>query len=250
MIGRKSINLIHGEVGGCGKSFFASLMCDYLESAGVDFYLVDADASIADVSKAYPDSVPEGEPLRFTEKDERAFDADRLFDLANQQTVVVNLPAQVRYPLRSWLCECGLEEMRDLYQIEVVIWFVCLGTVETRELFAACRQEVPDLVKHVLVRNEGVRDRNGWPTFNETGDLRDLTKQVEHSFRLKPLEAKIVRWVRQNHAPWSAAEDNALAEVRLQLAAAARLRGYLKETRRDIEQAFAALDELQEKDAA
>lgn len=69
------IHLVDGEKGGVGKSLFSRVLFEYLRSRNQDFKLIDADPK-GDVF-----NICGGEEIRFSEAEDKFYDANKLFDL-------------------------------------------------------------------------------------------------------------------------------------------------------------------------
>ncbi len=102
------IHLIDGEKGGVGKSLFARVLIQYFLDKNFPFFAVDTDRSNPDVSRIYESVCREA---LFSEDEKKFYEADRIFELAFEKSVIVNLPAQV-YPLvTKWMGRNNLIEL-------------------------------------------------------------------------------------------------------------------------------------------
>ena len=94
------IHLIDGEKGGVGKSFIARTMIQYGLDRNLSFTAVESDRSNPDVSRVYKDIC---QFAIFSESEKHADNADRIFELAMEQSVIVSLPAQVNRAESDWI---------------------------------------------------------------------------------------------------------------------------------------------------
>lgn len=153
------LHLWGGERGGAGKSTGCRVMVHYLMEVKKDgeFYLVETDRSRPDVKDAY--SAVLGDrciEAFFSESEYKSAKADRIFDLAQQTNVLVNLPAQVAVPFKEWVERNYLEEMASELSVKVVMWFACTGEPDSIGLFLDSLEEYA-WMEHVLVKNKGLQ---------------------------------------------------------------------------------------------
>jgi CO dehydrogenase nickel-insertion accessory protein CooC1 len=119
-----TIHFIDGEKGGVGKSLFARVMVQYCIDRQFSYVLVEADRSNPDVGEIYPEGC---ERAIFSEAERKAYDADRIFDLAIKTPVIVNLPAQVFPAVTDWIERNGVLEMGTQHGVSICKWFICTG---------------------------------------------------------------------------------------------------------------------------
>ena len=142
------IHLIDGEKGGVGKSLFARVMMHYCRTNNKSVVLVDSDATNPDVLEVYG-----GKKITFSEDERKSYAADEIFDLAFEQSVVVNLPAQTYYLVSQWIQRNNLLELGKQYDIQFVKWFVCNGAYDSVKLFLESVEKFKTDMTHVLVEN-------------------------------------------------------------------------------------------------
>ena len=87
-----TIHLVDGEKGGVGKSFITRTMIQYALDRSLPFIAVETDRSNPDVNRVYPDVCSFAV---FSESEKQASKADRIFELAMENSVIVSLPSQV-----------------------------------------------------------------------------------------------------------------------------------------------------------
>lgn len=155
------INFIDGEKGGVGKSLFARCLLHYFEDNNLPFTLVDADTN-ADVAQIYKSGIKD---INFRVADEitamnsrQAADVDRIFELAQQKTVIINLPANVHDSVTYWIKENDLLEPDVIKQTGVSIckWFLSSGSYDSVSLFLNSLRTFEGKLNHIFVRNYGL----------------------------------------------------------------------------------------------
>ncbi len=152
------IHIIDGEKGGCGKSFFCRTFIEYCNSIACDVAIVDADTSNKDIAKIYP-SV---EVAFFSDDEKLASQADKIFDLAFEKSVLVNLPAQVYSNVTNWIRRNDLVNLGKDNSIKFIKWFVCTGGLDSVNFFLESLNDLGDDIIHVFVRNQGLCDDWGY----------------------------------------------------------------------------------------
>ena len=170
-----TIHIIDGEKGGAGKSFVSRALIEYCTSIKHKVAIVDADKSNEDISQIY-DNV---HSAIFSDDDKKANQADHIFDLAFEKSVIVNLPAQVYSKVTDWIKTNDLDEIGKEYQITFVKWFVCTGGVDSVDFFIKSLNDLGDRVTHVFVKNLGLCDE--WDYVDEMQDF--LTAKETHKFK-------------------------------------------------------------------
>jgi hypothetical protein len=173
------IHFIDGEKGGVGKSLFARTMVQYCLDNNLPFRLVEADGSNPDVGDIYGEAYKQAykqdcEQIVFTENEKKAFEADRIFNLATENQVIVNLPSQVYKAVNRWIDYNGLLDpqlVRD-YKVEICKWFVSAGGYDSLQLFMQSATKFEGKVRHLLVRNLGLCD--DWAAVAKTEGLQDV----------------------------------------------------------------------------
>jgi hypothetical protein len=167
----KYLHLVDGEKGGVGKSFFARALCHYFASKEIPVLIVDADTTNPDVSKVYG-----GEQIAFSENERKSFDADRIFELALENNVLVNLPAQISNIVDSWYERNNILDIASSPDVNIKIckWFVSSGAFDSISLFKDSLEKHGSKIKHILVKNLAFCDASEWQ-----GVVSGLKKEVE-----------------------------------------------------------------------
>jgi hypothetical protein len=163
------IHFIDGEKGGVGKSLFARVMVQYCIDRQLPHVLVEADRSNPDVGEVYPEGC---ERAVFSEAERKAYDADRIFDLAIKTPVIVNLPAQVFPAVTDWIERNGVLEMGTQHGVSICKWFICTGGYDSVQLFIQSLKRFDGKVQHVFVRNWGLCD--DWSHLDSREELQKL----------------------------------------------------------------------------
>jgi hypothetical protein len=164
------IHIIDGEKGGCGKSFVCKTFIEYCKSIAYDMVIIDADTSNQDIAKIYPHV----EFAFFSDDEKQAKEADKIFDLAFEKSVLVNLPAQAYENVTNWVQRNDLANLGKENSIFFIKWFVCTGGVDSVNFFLKSLSDLGDDMIHVFVRNQGLCDDwsyiEAMPEFEEAID--------------------------------------------------------------------------------
>lgn len=219
------IHLIDGEKGGVGKSFFARTLLHYLSVKKIsDFVLIDADNTNPDVSEVYG-----GERINFSENELKAYAADRIIELALNQSVIVNLPAQIYPIVKDWIINNDLIALGQTPEanIRLIKWFVCTGAVDSVKLFEESYKDFGEKITHVLVKNYSFSQDWDAISINVDGKFREVKFP-----KLTPLERDTV-------VSGSLSFATALESPELKILGRQRLRNFLLE-------AIASLDSVKD----
>lgn len=149
-----AIHIIDSEKGGAGKSFFSRVFIEYCAFKDLNFTIVDADTSNQDIAKLYDDV----ESAFFSDDEKKAKFADKIFDLAFEKSVIVNLPAQVYSNVTNWIKHNNLTELGKENSISFIKWFVCTGGVDSVNFFLKSLEDLGDDITHVFIKNFGLCD--------------------------------------------------------------------------------------------
>ncbi len=164
------IHIIDGEKGGCGKSFVCKTFIEYCKSIDYDMIIIDADTSNQDIAKIYPHV----EVAFFSDDEKQAKAADKIFDLAFEKSVLVNLPAQAYENVTNWVQRNDLANLGKENSIFFIKWFVCTGGVDSVNFFLKSLSDLGDDMIHVFVKNQGLCDDwsyiEAMPEFEEAID--------------------------------------------------------------------------------
>lgn len=167
-----TIHLIDGEKGGVGKSFVAKAMIQYALDRELHFTAVETDRSNPDVANTYKEICRRA---IFTENEKEAHKADRIFELALNNSLIVSLPSQVHRPLRTWIEKNNLLELGMEYNINFCKWFVCNGEFDSAKLFVKSLNHYGAQIPHVLVRNFGLCDE--WEQIDDDPEVQQSIEQ-------------------------------------------------------------------------
>jgi hypothetical protein len=148
------IHIIDGEKGGAGKSFVSRALIEYCAFSELNMAIVDADTSNQDIAKLY-DGV---ESAFFSDDEKQVKYADKIFYLAFERSVIVNLPAQVYTNVTNWITRNNLIDLGKEHSISFIKWFVCTGSVDSVNFFLKSLNDLGNDVTHIFVRNLGLCD--------------------------------------------------------------------------------------------
>ena len=215
-----TIHIVDGEKGGAGKSFVSRALIEYCASIKHKVAIVDADKSNEDISQLYKNV----HSAFFSDDDKKANQADHIFDLAFEKSVIVNLPAQVYSKVTDWIKTNDLDEIGKEYQITFVKWFVCTGGVDSVNFFIKSLNDLGDRVTHVFVKNVGLCDE--WDYVDEMPEFLEAKKNhkfVEMKFPKFPF------WERNMIDRLGITFESALSHPELQVISKQRVKNFLKE---------------------
>ncbi|HEY9768508.1 MAG TPA: mobilization protein [Coleofasciculaceae cyanobacterium] len=164
------IHLIDGEKGGVGKSFVTRAMIQYGLDRSLPFVAVETDRSNPDVNRVYQKQC---QFAVFSEDEKQASKADRIFEMAMEQPVIVSLPSQVNRAVTAWIENNQLLEIGQEYDVSFCKWFVTNGEYDSIRLFQASVDHYGEQMTHVLVRNFGLCDE-----WSQVDDDKSLTKLI------------------------------------------------------------------------
>ncbi|NJO98500.1 MAG: mobilization protein [Pleurocapsa sp. CRU_1_2] len=166
-----TIHLVDGEKGGVGKSFVTRTMIQYALDRSLPFIAVETDRSNPDVNRVYPDVCSFAV---FSESEKQASKADRIFELALENSVIVSLPSQVNRAVTTWISENQLLDLGDEHGVGFCKWFVTNGEFDSVRLFQSSLDYYKGQMNHILVKNMGLCDE--WSPM-ENDEL--LQKQIQ-----------------------------------------------------------------------
>ena len=213
------IHLIDGEKGGCGKSFFSRTFIEYCNSIAYDIAIVDADISNKDIATIYP-SV---EVAYFSDDEKLAFEADKIFDLAFEKSVLVNLPAQVYSNVTNWIQRNDLVNLGKDNSIKFIKWFVCMGGVDSVNFFLQSLNDFGNDIIHVFVRNQGLCDE--WEYIKEMPEFKSALS--DYNFIIMDFP-KFPFWERSMIDRLGITFDMAIAHPELKVIPKQRVKNFLK----------------------
>jgi hypothetical protein len=178
----KGLHFVTGEKGGVGKSLWSMVLLEYCRAKKISYRFYDADRTSPDVGLIYEPqkyrkiisevavSSPEEykpsnqafglesylEQIFFSEDEEDVFLADRLFAIACENLVIVNLPAQVEVMVTRWLTKRGVLSLAKEEKMEIYFWFVTDGSPESLDLLERSLLTYKNDLGHLVVCNSGL----------------------------------------------------------------------------------------------
>ncbi|MDJ0733552.1 MAG: cobalamin biosynthesis protein CobQ [Nostocaceae cyanobacterium] len=213
------IHIVDGEKGGAGKSFFSRTFIEYCASIGYSITIVDADKSNQDIVNIYPNV----KTAFFSDDDKLAKEADTIFDLAFEKSVIVNLPAQVYSKVTNWIKGNNLTELGQEHSITFVKWFICTGGVDSVNFFLQSLSDLGDKMTHVFVRNKGLCD--DWKYIEEMPEYS--AAESEYKFIVMDFP-KFPFWERNTVDRLGSSFTDALAHPDLRAVSKQRVKNFLK----------------------
>lgn len=213
------IHLIDGEKGGCGKSFFSRTFVEYCNSIAYDIAIVDADISNKDIATIYPNV----EVAFFSDDEKLASKADKIFDLAFEKSVLVNLPAQVYSNVTDWIQRNDLVNLGKDNSIKFIKWFVCMGGVDSVNFFLQSLDDFGNDIIHVFVRNQGLCDE--WEYINQMPEFQSAID--DYNFIVMDFP-KFPFWERNMIDRLGITFDMAIAHPDLKVIPKQRVKNFLK----------------------
>ncbi len=215
-----TIHIVDGEKGGAGKSFVSRAFIEYCASIEYSVAVVDADTSNQDIANIYPNV----ETAFFSDDDKLAKEADKIFDLAFENSVIVNLPAQVYSKVTNWIKDNNLTELGKEHSISFVKWFVCTGGVDSVNFFIKSLEDLGDKMTHVFVRNMGLCD--DWKYIQEMPEF--IEAQTKYKFIVMDFP-KFPFWERNMVDRLGSTFSDAIAHPELKVISKQRVKNFLKE---------------------
>ncbi len=174
-----TIHFVDGEKGGVGKSLVARTMIQYCLDSSKPFVAVETDRSNPDVAGIYKGMC---QYAVFTENERQADKADRVFEMAIEKPVIVNLAAQAHRPVFDWIERNQLLELGTEHGVKFCKWFVCNGGYDSVNLFVQSINSYESRMPHILVKNLGVCDE--WEQLEEDDSVQKLIKK----YKVKSME--------------------------------------------------------------
>ncbi|WP_219884605.1 mobilization protein MobD-like protein [Merismopedia glauca] len=169
-----TIHLGDGEKGGVGKSLFVRTFIQYRLERGLPFVAVETDRSNPDVAGIYKDLC---QYAVFTEDEKQADKADRIFEMAIEKPVIINLAAQSHRAVKGWIEKNQLFELGREYKVGFCKWFVTNGGYDSLKLFTQSLTSYESKMQHILVRNWGMCD--DWEHVEGDKALNKLIKKYK-----------------------------------------------------------------------
>jgi uncharacterized protein with GYD domain len=169
-----TIHLGDGEKGGVGKSLVVRTFIQYHLDKKKPFVAVETDRSNPDVAGVYKGLC---QYAVLTENEKQADRADRIFEMAMEKPVIVNLAAQSHRAVKDWIERNNLFDLGTEYGVRFCKWFVCNGGYDSINLFTQSLTSYDSRMRHILVRNWGVCD--DWEHVEEDEQLQKLIRKYK-----------------------------------------------------------------------
>jgi hypothetical protein len=166
--------LIGGEKGGVGKSMICRTVAQYLLDHGHPFIPFDTDRSNPDLMRIYG-KVTECRLAVFSEGERYEDTANQIYNAAITNRVLVNLPAQVFIPMKTWFVNNDLFEIAVEDEVRFILFFVCDGGFDSLNLLGKSLEHFGGKMHHVVVRNWGKCD--DWEPLETDQRLQKLIKK-------------------------------------------------------------------------
>lgn len=169
-----TIHLGDGEKGGVGKSLVVRTKIQYHLDKKKPFIAVETDRSNPDVAGVYKGLC---QYAVLTENEKQADRADRIFEMAMEKPVIVNLAAQSHRAVFDWIERNQLLDLGSEQGVKFCKWFVCSGGYDSLNLFTQSLTSYDSRMQHILVRNWGICD--DWEHVDEDESLQKLIKKYK-----------------------------------------------------------------------
>ena len=171
------LHFFGGEKGGVGKSFVCRAAVEYhLQRSEQDFTVFETDRSNDDVRRIYADKTPVKLAI-FSESERFEDAANAIYNMAAQQRVLCNLPAQVFPAIKQWFEVNQLASLAGEDGINFYLWFVTDGGFDSLKLLEKSLGFFGSSVRHIVVRNFGRAD--DFEAMEEDEQLGALLKKYD-----------------------------------------------------------------------
>lgn len=240
------VHLFDGEKGGVGKSTFGKTVCHYFETNSIEFVLVDADPNNPDVAEVYGGITN----IHFKVADDATAIAskqsalvDKIFEMAFEKTVLVNLPANVHEQVAYWIESNNLLDSEFASQVKICKWFLSNGSYNSVTLFLNSLEKYQGKLAHCFVRNNGIC----WDW--ETVEQREDFKQAQEKYRFgdiifSGLRATERDYLEKNRQPFKLA----LQDEKLPILSRQRLAKFLRSSKEAIEIGLQQLEQWERRE--
>ena len=172
------LHFTDGEKGGVGKSLFCRVLLEYCNTRGYKdrIQFVESDISNPDVGRIYftdEDGNKDYIEAEFTNEEKKRSSADKIFELATEKTVIVNLPSNIYSSVTDWFERNHIATLAKDQNIKIYKWFVCNGGHSSIDKF---KESVNDKklkdITHIFVRNQVIFD--DWTIIEKDKDLAEI----------------------------------------------------------------------------
>jgi hypothetical protein len=158
----KVIYIVGGQKGGVGKTSTCQALCQYRidNHEKGSFTLIEGDAQIDDVGRAYGDQIQGTQKVVISDDRAKRSNPDVIYDTAinADKDVIVNLPSNILDVFGRWLEEGQVirilqEKLKG--QVRLVKLFVSDGCHESIHQLEKSVNMLDNSIPHVLILNEG-----------------------------------------------------------------------------------------------
>lgn len=158
----KVIYIVGGQKGGVGKTSTCQALCQYRidHHKQGSFTLIEGDAQIDDVGRAYGDQIQGTQKVVISDDRAKRSNPDVIYDTAIKadKDVIVNLPSNILDVFGRWLEEGQVirilqEKLKG--QVRLVKLFVSDGCYESIHQLEKSVNMLDNSIPHVLILNEG-----------------------------------------------------------------------------------------------
>jgi hypothetical protein len=195
------IHFVGGEKGGVGKSLMARVLSQWFIDKSSPFAGIDADTSHTTLLRSYGESTQPVDLEQLASADEIANRA-----LANERSVVVDLPAQSGRALDRWMSSADVAALCREAGVGLTLWHVTDGTYDSvRDLEKTmARRDDPFAV--VAVKNYG--RAKDFSQFDESEAGRRLNEIPGRILELPELESATMSRIDRSAVSFWAAIHN------------------------------------------
>lgn len=172
----KQIIFIGNDKGGVGKTTVCAALVEFLLAYNLPFILFDADRSNPDIRGAYKELAGCRLAL-FSEADRFQDSPNNLYLAAQDNTVVVNLPAQVSAPLFEWFQENEILDIAAEDDIQFHFFHVTDGQYESLNILLQYLEFFQQRVGHIIVKNWGKTEN--WKALESHSQLQEYIHQYQ-----------------------------------------------------------------------
>ena len=169
------IHLFGGEKGGVGKSFICRAALQYHIDLKIPITVFDTDRSNPDVMRIYQQTGCK--VAIFSEGEKYEDKANEIYNAAIKKRVLVNLPAQVFLPVKTWIVKNELLTIAPEDGVRFYHWFVSDGGYDSLKLFRQSLEYFQTDIPHILIKNWGRCD--DWEAFEQDGQLSALIQDYQ-----------------------------------------------------------------------
>jgi hypothetical protein len=163
--------LVSGEKGGTGKSFVCRAMVQWHLDHKMPCTVFDTDRSNPDIKRCYG-RVTDVNLGIFGEGQRYEDTANAVFNAAMNNRTIVNLPAQVFIPVKTWVEQNDLFEIAQDVGVTFTIWFVSDCGHDSLTLLRKSLDYFKTKAHHVVVKNYGKTD--DWQAYEQEASLQEL----------------------------------------------------------------------------